>query len=256
MIQVLYVDDESGLLDIGRIYLERTGHFRVDTAESAPAALEMIQPKPYDAIISDYEMPEMNGIAFLKAVRSTFGDIPFILFTGRGREEVVIEALNSGADFYLQKGGDPKPQFIELAHSVRQAVQRRKAEGELRTNEERLQESENRFRAIFSCQQNGIIIIDPIDHRIVDVNPYMSNLIGLPEDQIIGKVCHAFVCPTEQGKCPITDLGQCLDNAERVLLTADGREVPVIKTVSQITLGEKDYLIENIYDITERKRAE
>jgi PAS domain S-box-containing protein len=256
MIQVLYVDDESGLLDIGKIHLERTGNFRVDTAESGPAALEMIQLKSYDAIISDYQMPEMDGIAFLKEIRSTFGDIPFILFTGRGREEVVIEALNSGADFYLQKGGDLQSQFVELAHKIRQAVHRRKAEDALRNNEERLRESENRFRAIFSCQQNGIIIIDPSDHRIVDVNPYMSNLIGLPEDQIIGKVCHTFVCPAEQGRCPITDLSQCVDNAERVLLTVDGRRVPVIKTVARITLGEKEYLTENIQDITERKRAE
>jgi DNA-binding NarL/FixJ family response regulator len=49
--------------------------------------------------------------------------VPFIIFTGKGREEVVIEALNSGADFYIQKGGDPKAQFAELAHKIRQAVQ-------------------------------------------------------------------------------------------------------------------------------------
>jgi len=59
-------------------------------------------------------MPETNGIDFLKLIRSRDDPIPFILFTGRGREEVVIEALNSGADFYLQKGGDPSSQFKEL----------------------------------------------------------------------------------------------------------------------------------------------
>ena len=64
--------------------------------------------------------------------------IPFILFTGRGREEVVIEALNSGADFYLQKGGEPVAQFKELEHKVKEAVRRARAENALRENEQRL----------------------------------------------------------------------------------------------------------------------
>ena len=67
----------------------------------------MMSTVAYDAVILDYQMPETNGIDFLKLIRSRDDPIPFILFTGRGREEVVIEALNSGADFYLQKGGDP-----------------------------------------------------------------------------------------------------------------------------------------------------
>ena len=60
-------------------------------------------------------MPDMNGIEFLKKVRASGNTIPFVLFTGRGREEVVIEALNEGANFYLQKGGEPKSQFAELS---------------------------------------------------------------------------------------------------------------------------------------------
>ena len=64
-------------------------------------------------------MPETNGIEFLKIVRGEGNSIPFIIMTGRGREEVVIEALNYGADFYLQKGGDTKVMFAELMHVVR-----------------------------------------------------------------------------------------------------------------------------------------
>ena len=73
----------------------------------------------YDAIISDYQMPEMDGITFLKELKASGNTTPFIIFTGRGREEVAIEALNEGADFYLQKGGEPKSQFAELAHKIR-----------------------------------------------------------------------------------------------------------------------------------------
>ena len=96
----------------------------------------------YDAIISDYQMPGTNGIDFLKSLRSKGNKMPFILFTGRGREEVVIEALNSGADFYLQKGGNPDAQFIELEHKVREAVGRIGRSGRCRENEERLSKAQ------------------------------------------------------------------------------------------------------------------
>jgi len=129
--RVLYVDDEAVLLLTGRQFLEEEGKFSVDTAVSAPAALDLLAKKPYDAIVSDYEMPKMNGIEFLRQVRTRFGSLPFILLTGRGREEVVIEALNEGADFYLQKGGDPVSQFRELTHKINKAIDHRTAEQEL-----------------------------------------------------------------------------------------------------------------------------
>ncbi len=136
MYTVLYVDDEPDDLEIGRIFLERDGQLRVETRSSAAAGLEALRERPYDAIVSDYQMPGMDGISFLRAVRSEFGDIPFLLFTGRGREEVAIAAINNGADRYLQKGGDPDVQYTELAHGIRQAVLRREAEKTLRRGEE------------------------------------------------------------------------------------------------------------------------
>jgi len=84
-IRILYVDDEPGLLEIGKMFLETGPGFAVDTLTSAGEALLAIPKKEYDAIVSDYQMPEMDRIAFLKEMRSRFGTIPFILFTGRGR---------------------------------------------------------------------------------------------------------------------------------------------------------------------------
>jgi PAS domain S-box-containing protein len=136
--RVLYVDDEAALLEVGKLFLERDGEFSVDTVLSASAALEMLKNNTFNAIVSDYQMPGMDGIAFLKEVRSRFDNIPFILFTGKGREEVVIQALNGGADFYLQKGGQPTAQFAELSHKIIQAVSRKRAEKELRASRENL----------------------------------------------------------------------------------------------------------------------
>ncbi|PKG32475.1 PAS domain S-box protein [Methanoregula sp.] len=124
---VLYVDDEPDLLELGKLFLEQGGQFSVSTAESGIIALERLKTRSFDAIVSDYQMPECNGIRFLRHVRRE-SDIPFILFTGKGREEVVIEAINSGVDFYLQKGGDTKALFAELGHKINQAISRRTAE--------------------------------------------------------------------------------------------------------------------------------
>jgi PAS domain S-box-containing protein len=135
---VLYVDDEPFLLDLAKIFLESTGEIVVNTCRSGEETLEALRTHAYDAIISDYQMPGIDGLVLLKTVREQYGSIPFILFTGKGREAVVIEAINLGADFYLQKGGDPRAQFAELTHKIKMAVGRRQAETALRDRDAQL----------------------------------------------------------------------------------------------------------------------
>ena len=128
MITILYVDDEPVMLDTLKLFLERDPEFRVVPALSAKDALTMLETAGYDAIISDYEMPEIDGIQFLKIVREKYPRLPFIIFTGKGREEIVIESLNNGADYYVRKGGDPKAQFAELSSKVKHAVELRESQ--------------------------------------------------------------------------------------------------------------------------------
>lgn len=169
MIHVLYVDDEPDLLILGKTFLEKAGDLVVDTSTSAHQALTMLKSSPYDAIVSDFQMPEMDGISFLKHVRAAPSEIPFILFTGKGREEIVIEALNNGADFYVQKGGDPKSQFIELRHKIIQSVKRR--------------ESEEKFRILVEKSLVGVYIIQ--DDRFMHVNPRFADIFGFTQEEII-----------------------------------------------------------------------
>ena len=141
--RILYVDDEEALLDIGRIFLERAGGITVDITTSPVEALRMILAGRYDTVVSDYQMPEMDGLALLKRVREAGSRVPFIIFTGRGREEVAIEALNCGADAYIQKGGNPTAQFAELANAVRQLAGRQRAEAAVHKTEEMLYKAQN-----------------------------------------------------------------------------------------------------------------
>jgi len=109
-------------------------------------------------------------------------------------------------------------------------------------------------KAIFDALQAGIVLIDPITHKIVDVNATAAHLFGAPKEAIIGSVCHRFICPAAAGSCPITDLGQTVDKAERVMPTADGKSRPILKSVSKITLGGHAYLLESFIDISDRKQ--
>jgi len=119
-----------------------------------------------------------------------------------------------------------------------------------------LRTSEERLKNILDSVQTGIVIIDPQNHITVDVNPVAAEMIGAPKEQIVGKLCHKHICPAEQGECPITDLGQKMDKSERFLLKADGRTVPILKTVVSVSLGGREHLLESFLDITERKRVE
>jgi PAS domain S-box-containing protein len=133
--------------------------------------------------------------------------------------------------------------------TVRDITERKKAE-------EAIKESEKRVQTILDSISTGVIVIDPENRLIVDVNPVAARMIGLAKDDIIGRKCHHFICPRAEDDCPIIDLDQQVDNAERVLVTAGGEEIPILKTVTPIVLGGKKHLLESFADITERKRAE
>ncbi|MDD1695958.1 MAG: response regulator, partial [Methanoregula sp.] len=165
------MDDEPDLLDLCKLFLEREGECTVCTVTSATAALQLMKDQVFDAVISDYQMPVMDGIEFLKQVRKDFKDIPFILFTGRGREEVVIEAINNGADFYLQKGGAPRAQFSELSHKIRQAIRTKQVEEELRM-----------MKSTVSNAAEGILWIN-LTGGITFFNDTICTMLGYSRDE-------------------------------------------------------------------------
>jgi len=101
---ILFVDDNDEILALGKISMEMSGILTVDIATSGTMAIGKLNCGNYDGILSDYDMPGMNGIELLHHVRAEFGDIPFILFTNDDTHEVCTEALEGGADFFVKKG--------------------------------------------------------------------------------------------------------------------------------------------------------
>jgi len=251
MYQILYVDDDPNLLDIGRFFLEDLGNFSVATSTLATEALNLPDLDSFDAIISDYEMPLMDGITFLKNVRAVHGDIPFILFTGKGREEVVIEAINNGADFYLQKGGDPEAQFAELAHKIKKAVERKRADSAL-------QESERRYRNLYRYALVGLFETSLKDATIVACNQQYCDLSGFASvEEAIGKdVLSLYENPDDRREViRILHEQGYLEGHEvrfRNRLTGQSFWARFSARINR----EKDVAEGTIIDITDRKRLE
>ncbi len=246
MIHLLIVDDEPLLLDIAKTYLEKTEDFTVDTAESAREALEMMETTTYDAVVSDYQMPEMDGIEFLKTVRGSGSDIPFIIFTGRGREDVVIEAINEGADFYLQKGGQPKAQFAELSHKIRQAVSSKQAK--------------DLYQTIFENTGTAMIIVED-DTTISHVNEGMESAWGYSREEIEGRVkWPELVLEDDVGRMleyhrlRRIDPGAAPKSYEFRFINKQG-ETRAASLVATMIPGTKKSII-SLIDITDRKLAE
>jgi PAS domain S-box-containing protein len=267
MYHILYVDDEPALLELGKLFLEQSGEFAVDTAPSGPDGFALLESGKYDAIISDYQMPEMDGIGFLKKVRASQSTIPFIIFTGRGREEIVIQALNEGADFYLQKGGEPVSQFTELAHKIRQAVQQRRAEASIRDHERREAD-------IINFLPDATFAIDRSGH-IIAWNRAIEEMTGFPAADMLGKGDYEYAIPFYGQRQPVlidliyesdeviaknyAHIVHEKDNliAETSLPRPRGHEVTLMVKASPLYNRQGGIVgaIESIRDITDMKKA-
>jgi|GEM_PF-1689266 len=251
MITVLYVDDEPSLLEIAKEFLESEGDVEVEASDSAMDALVRIETRHFDAIICDYQMPIVDGIKFLKTVRMQGRNIPFILFTGKGREDVAIEALNNGADFYLQKGGDPKAQFTELLNMIRRSIEQRQSA-------ERLKESEEIYEKLFKDNVEAMILVEPRTGAIADVNTAATTFFGYSREEMLRmNIADTYPGSDKQGLERLGHRG-VEKGAKMVMpnLLANGevREVEVDSGMLRVKGRSLGYAI--IHDITEARKAQ
>lgn len=176
-VHVLHVDDDPDFADLTADFVEaNSDRISVETETSPEAALErlMSESGEFDCIVCDYEMPSMNGIELLERVREEFPDLPFILFTGKGSEEVASEAISKGVTDYLQKevGTD---QYTVLANRIANTVARRRAERRMHLG----------YLAMATSRE-GIGILDTSGHYIY-VNPAYAELTGYDRASLLGE---------------------------------------------------------------------
>jgi DNA-binding response OmpR family regulator len=126
-LRILHVDDDVCLLEVSKQILVMENNFEIENVTSVDEAFKKMERQSFDAVVSDYEMPLRDGLDFLRELREQGNEIAFILFTGKGREDVAVKALNLGADRYIHKNGSPELVYFELAHAIHKIVERKKS---------------------------------------------------------------------------------------------------------------------------------
>jgi PAS domain S-box-containing protein len=250
---VLHVDDEASFLNAARQILEMQGAFQVDAASSVEEAIIKMKEKEYDAIICDYIMPRKDGLQFLKGLRDSGNHIPFIIFTGKGREDVAIEALNLGADRYLSKIGGPETVYGELSHSLRETVSRRRAE-------KALAESEEKWRTL--AEQSPNMIFVNRQGKVVYANKKCEEIMGYKKEEFYSPDFDFLTLIHPEHIDMVKAIFAKHMNREEIepyqyaLVTKEGKRIETIITTKSIKYEGEDALLGIVTDITERERTE
>jgi PAS domain S-box-containing protein len=238
--------------------LEMQANIQVESVCSVEEALELLKTKKYDVIVSDYQMSGKDGLEFLREIKIRGITTPFILFTGKGRDEVAVKALNSGAFRYMDKRGAPDAAYAELASCIRQASQYARAQ-------QMLKESEKRFRAIFDSSTDAILVLDDTG-SIVYSNKSAKGMLDYEKDQITKALNRhfnkQFTATYEQnmqeGFKQLSDgsLSMTGKTVELAVKKTSGETAIVELSFSAFTENGQWYGVSIVRDVSERKRQE
>jgi len=233
-VNILHVDDEPDFADMAAAFLERENErFEVETVHDANEGLDLITAEDYDCIISDYDMPHMDGLDLLTAVREEYPDLPFILFTGRGSEEIASDAISVGVTDYLKKGTGTD-QYELLANRITNAV------GQVWT-EQQLDTERQRFQILFDHLSQATVEVEYQDDEpvIKRVNPAFEDTFGYDADDLVGHSLDNYIVPESQSN-GATEINQRVQAGASI----DAEEV-----TRETTDGLRDFLLQNaVYD--------
>jgi PAS domain S-box-containing protein len=253
-IRILHVDDDAKFLAVAKQCLEEQGLIKVDIALSAESALEKLSNARYDAIVADYQMTGKNGLELLEELRQREIDIPFILFTCKGKGEIAIEALNAGVERFIDKQGEAEATYQELRHSIISAVKRRRTETLLK-------EAENRLRQITENIQDILLLTDT-NFIVTYASTSCKSILGYDPNDIVGKSLEHLIHPDDLPNV-IKTVEKAMDNRsgdrmEARVKHADGHFL-LLEGIGRILIDGKGQFAGAVLtcrDITERRRME
>ncbi|WP_336025165.1 response regulator [Halobellus salinisoli] len=175
-IQVLHIDDHPKFSDLVKTYVEKTDdRITVHTETDPRTAIDRLDSEPIDCLVSDYQMPGMDGLDVLETVRETYPNLPFILFTGQGNEQIASDAIKAGVTNYLQKDGVESYEL--LANRVQNLVSQRRSE-------HRAQIAQDRLVQLYE-QTDGFYSLDE-EWTVTYWNQQIAERTGLSPDEVVG----------------------------------------------------------------------
>ena len=252
VIHVLLVDDEAGFLKSVKKILELHNSVQVDSACSVEEALETVGKTEFDVIVSDYQMPLKNGLQFLNELRNSGNNTPFIMFTGKGREEIAIKALNLGADYYITKSGKPEIIYAELRHAIMRVVSRRRMEETLEIERKKLETVTKNMTA-------GLMLVSR-DFQILWVNNVLKTAVGEP---FKGKLCYKLINQLNSpcSGCGVREIFEKEKDVvvhEQLVKGFDGQDIWLEITATPIRDNKGNIIaaLELANNITDRKKVE
>ena len=261
-IRVLHVDDDPSFGTLTAEFLEREGDVIVETVSRASDALEYLAENEIDCVVSDYEMPETDGIELLEAVRERYPDLPFILFTGRGSEEIASEAISAGVTDYLQKetGTD---QYAILANRIRNLVDRYRAERAVEESRRQLDRTRGRLSVALNAAAAGVWEWDVRTDEVI-WDESLERMLGLEVGSFEGTY-RAFLDRVHDDDCDALEAALQRAVARNEKFNHEFRFVDesgdVVWTSGRARLytdgnGEPDRMIGVDIDVTDRKARE
>jgi len=252
LIRVLLVDDETGFLNVTKKILEIQKTLRIDTATSIKEAYLKLNKKKFDIIVSDYQIPIKNGLQFLKELKEKGNNIPFILFTGKGREEVTIQALNLGANRYINKIGNPETVYGELTHAIIQEVEKHRSK-------QMLIESEEKYRVLVENAADGVAILQGTIFKFS--NKRLAQILGYKQEELVGSEFVKLIPPENRewliGRYKKRIAGDVVPAVYDIpALKKNGEKIQLEINTAFIQYRGNPASMAVIRDITERKKTE
>ena len=259
MYRVLHVDDSAADHEITAWHLAKLDDgFKFDWAETGRQALQMLHRSHYDCLLSDFEMPQMNGLELLRAVSEAYPELPFIFVTGQGNESVAAEALRLGADDYFTKGGGILA-YQQLHNSMLRAINANEWRRRERIAQEARRESDERYRVLVESAQDGIIVIQ--DEHILFANNRVCEITRCDRGSVIGshfsdifhphelaKITQRYHHRLTGGKPPVV--------YETAMVDSNGNRIDIEISANIITLGGRKADLVIIRDISSRRHEE
>ena len=229
---VLHIDDDQAFLDITNEFLDRsltdtTIHSTTDITQ----AQTLLESGLIGCIVSDYEMPGTTGLEFLEIVRGEYQDLPFILYTGKGSEEIASKAVNAGVTGYLQKGGPD--QHRRLGNRVEHAI-----------TEYRAQVESQRYSTVLEALGYPVYVVDEAE-RFTYINDAFVELAGYSREELIGsqpsliKADESVKRVNEIVPTLISSTGPDIERLEIEIQPRDGPPIPCKDHITALPFDEE-----------------
>jgi PAS domain S-box-containing protein len=272
MTRVLVVDDEYAIRMLLKAILTMEG-YAVDLAEDVKSGLALLEAGAFDLVITDITLPGLSGVDLLHIIREKHPRVQVILLTGMPNVETAAEAVRSGAFDYLSKPVERNDILRVVANAVKVKAlddERERLTRENKQYAERLEqmvagrtkalaETESRYRRLFESARDGILLLDGETGRIVDVNPFLTELLGYARDYFLDKILwdiplfkNVALSKVEFAKLHENHQIGCEDLP---LETRDGRRIEVDFISHAYQAGDTRAIQCNVRDVTGRNTA-